>query len=294
MDWKLRTTYSLPQVHAPFTIVPFWDARGNAPVGVFSTGVQTLCDGPAPTQACVAMRWPWLWTSADRQRSIYGDYWQGTLLESKRDKSGFGFLRNRYYDPVTGRFTQEDPIGLDGGLNLYGFASGDAVNFADPFGLCPLVMKILSPSGCKAFDSRREAEQRALLRHGYGNARTAGRIFAEAVEIANRQFPKGAGKPNGLNDAYKHAYGSCRLTQEADFATAKDLGDAHEVVAGNPPNSRKMDLANNARGRSIGMDKDAGCGQGVTDALNAGKLWVQEGGDTNGELEPSDPETSPP
>jgi uncharacterized protein RhaS with RHS repeats len=31
--------------------------------------------------------------------------------------------------------TQEDPIGLAGGLNLYGFADGDRVNFADPIGL---------------------------------------------------------------------------------------------------------------------------------------------------------------
>ncbi len=33
--------------------------------------------------------------------------------------------------------TQEDPIGLAGGLNLYGFAGGDPINFSDPFGLCP-------------------------------------------------------------------------------------------------------------------------------------------------------------
>jgi hypothetical protein len=46
------------------------------------------------------------------------------------------YKRNRYYDPNTGRFTQEDPIGLAGGLNLYGFAGGDPVNFSDPFGLC--------------------------------------------------------------------------------------------------------------------------------------------------------------
>jgi len=32
--------------------------------------------------------------------------------------------------------TQEDPLGLAGGLNLYGFAEGDPVTFSDPFGLC--------------------------------------------------------------------------------------------------------------------------------------------------------------
>ena len=34
-----------------------------------------------------------------------------------------------------GLFTQEDPIGIAGGLNLYGYANGDPINFSDPFGL---------------------------------------------------------------------------------------------------------------------------------------------------------------
>jgi hypothetical protein len=34
-----------------------------------------------------------------------------------------------------GLLTQEDPIGIAGGLNLYGFAGGDPINFSDPFGL---------------------------------------------------------------------------------------------------------------------------------------------------------------
>lgn len=63
--------------------------------------------------------------------------WYGTLIGGMTDASGYLYRRNRYADPRTGRFTQEDPIGLAGGLNLYGFANGDPVNFGDPFGLTP-------------------------------------------------------------------------------------------------------------------------------------------------------------
>ena len=38
--------------------------------------------------------------------------------------------------PQPVHFTQQDPIGIAGGANVYGFASGDPVNFSDPFGLC--------------------------------------------------------------------------------------------------------------------------------------------------------------
>ena len=66
--------------------------------------------------------------------------WLGSLLDNKRDAglaSGLTYRRNRYVDGRTGRFTQPDPIGLAGGLNSYGFGSGDPVSFTDPFGLCP-------------------------------------------------------------------------------------------------------------------------------------------------------------
>lgn len=65
---------------------------------------------------------------------------QGTLLSDKSDHTGQLYRRNRYYVPASGRVTQEDPIGLAGGLNSYGFANGDPVNFSDPFGLCPVCL----------------------------------------------------------------------------------------------------------------------------------------------------------
>jgi RHS repeat-associated protein len=64
--------------------------------------------------------------------------WFGTLAENGAGSTGLLYKRNRYFAPVSGRFTQADPIGLGGGLNLYGFADGDPVNFSDPFGLCPM------------------------------------------------------------------------------------------------------------------------------------------------------------
>jgi hypothetical protein len=48
------------------------------------------------------------------------------------------YMRNRWYEPRTGRFLSEDPLGLAGGINGYAFSSDDPVNGADPFGLCTI------------------------------------------------------------------------------------------------------------------------------------------------------------
>jgi uncharacterized protein RhaS with RHS repeats len=42
---------------------------------------------------------------------------------------------HRYYDPSIGRYITTDPIGLDGGMNLYAYVEGDPVNAIDPWGL---------------------------------------------------------------------------------------------------------------------------------------------------------------
>jgi RHS repeat-associated protein len=137
IDWYSRSVGSTETVEAPVTIVPFWTATGDAHEGVVSSGALTRCANNSTRTGCVGIQWPWDKSSWDRQGVGNRATWHGTLLEGKRDKSGFSYMRNRYYDPRSGRFTQEDPIGLAGGLNAYGYAEGDPVNFSDPFGLCP-------------------------------------------------------------------------------------------------------------------------------------------------------------
>ena len=43
----------------------------------------------------------------------------------------------RYYFSALGKWLNRDPIGEEGGLNLYGFVLNDPVNFVDPWGLIP-------------------------------------------------------------------------------------------------------------------------------------------------------------
>ena len=46
----------------------------------------------------------------------------------------------RDYDPEVGRFTTKDPIGLLGGLNVYGYVLNEPVNLLDPTGLGPKLL----------------------------------------------------------------------------------------------------------------------------------------------------------
>ncbi|MDE2127659.1 MAG: RHS repeat-associated core domain-containing protein, partial [Armatimonadetes bacterium] len=50
-------------------------------------------------------------------------------------ETGLQLLGDRYYDPAEARFVNRDPIGMAGGVNVYGYVGNDAGNAFDGTGL---------------------------------------------------------------------------------------------------------------------------------------------------------------
>ncbi len=195
---------------APFVIAPHWNWRGRADYGTFGDGGTNLCWTPTSTR-CVSLVWraqPFVFMSTDADTATR---WFGTVHTMKRDASGLHFKRNRFVDPNTGRFTQEDPIGLAGGLNLYGFANGDPVTFSDPFGLTPCGQKECPPSFWRQYILDWVAEQ----------ARMAGEFFGGIIERISPYSPK-AMTGVDLSDPTRKVGIAERLVAQAD-ATSRWL-----------------------------------------------------------------------
>lgn len=93
--------------------------------------------------------WGWQWVGGTKR-----SYGFTAGRQSPAGSAGaFSVFRNRLYDPATGRWTQEDPIGVAGGANLYQFNGNNPAAYLDPFGLkpCPPDCGTIHAVGAVAF-----------------------------------------------------------------------------------------------------------------------------------------------
>ena len=142
------------------------------------------------------------------------------------------YLRARYYNPVIGRFTQEDTYYGDG-LNLYAYCANNPVGYEDPSGhqVCPTQKAVYSKYRKQGM-SKKEAYEAMKKEFGIGpkpNERTIGGY------VKNNANPKISLHTNsaGFNNNKGNVYGSVGSKTTNGGVTppsAKDVKQLYEYL----------------------------------------------------------------
>ena len=109
---------------------------------------------------------------------------QGQYLDRE---TGLHYNLFRYYDPDCGRFTQQDPIGLAGGINLYKYTV-NPLTWIDPLGL----------AGCTLTKSKSKNYEYVLKLKRSGYPATFGHI-SDAIDLGHAKvvtIQRGTAKAN--------------------------------------------------------------------------------------------------
>jgi RHS repeat-associated protein len=266
-----------------FAVFPIWDYQGRAPYVAFSDGTRTHCEG---SSQCLNTNWILGWRAYGARSNgtvtstiSTQNSWLGNVLEDHHDASGLLYRRNRYYNPQTGRFTQEDPIGLAGGMNAYGFTDGDPATYSDPFGLKPCrrragdICTHMEGYGWTAYFF---SIKRGEARYAVHNLRSAWHINvtlrfdarAFGKEMAEKYPELGA---VDVEEAARHQLWQCEMTQAYGADIAETVGNAHEEGEESTADSRR-DQRNNVIGRASGARRNVACSASVEHNIQSGNF----------------------
>ncbi|WP_137940465.1 RHS repeat-associated core domain-containing protein, partial [Chitinivorax sp. B] len=206
-------------------------------------------------------RLTWRWES-----EAFGN----TLPDQDADKNGSQFVYNlrfpgqywdngiklshnwyRTYNPETGRYVQSDPIGLQGGLNTYGYVDGRPLGYVDPKGLWGT---LVVGTGIRVIGGRAaSAAIGAGLRRGIGG--TAGRVAA-CLLIGSCSMTEAEDESTGTSEGQVCEDGSevegWKIPQEARNKIPPEWGDGE-------PNRKKDGTRwhnpENPKGQGVRIDK---------------------------------------
>ena len=159
--------------------------------------------------------------------------------------TGQYYLRARFYNPVMGRFTQEDTYRNDG-LNLYAYVQNNPVKYVDPSGYsCESKSNVYAGVGeaNTAFASRKQA---------FNQIKKDLDIPSSQQPISQKMIPLTDANGNRILDANKQPIMSRELTYEVngkkiviqDHSAGHDFG---EGGIGNQPSHFNVRPADNTR-----------------------------------------------
>jgi len=115
------------------TVSPWWHYLND------DSGAPEALIGPDGQLGCELSRTPWgavtvpegaATSTPIRFRGQYAD-----------EETGLSYNRHRYYDPKVGRYISADPIGIEGGLNVFAYAGNCPTSAIDADGLMYSVIK---------------------------------------------------------------------------------------------------------------------------------------------------------
>jgi RHS repeat-associated protein len=94
-------------------------------------------------------RWSWVAEPFGNSAPVENPIGVGTVSLNLRMpgqyfdvESGLNYNWHRSYDAGVGRYTQSDPIGLEGGINTYIYVGGNPVSKVDPMGLATCIYSV--------------------------------------------------------------------------------------------------------------------------------------------------------
>jgi RHS repeat-associated protein len=147
----------------------------------------------------------------------------------------------RDYSPATGKYVESDPVGLEGGINVYAYAFGNPVALVDPTGLTP---PLSAP-----------AALRNVVRKVWPSPGIANQVSGAAGDFARNYRDMRDANTIGA-DKYFHCKANCQATQRGWIGenTACLISNSRETVdqylKWDPASASKADQLANLAGRT--------------------------------------------
>ena len=183
-------------------------------------------------------------------------------------ETGLYLCQHRLYDPGNGRWLNRDPIGYDGGTNLYGYCAGGPVGLVDTSGFSLENPANAILAGETMAELNGAGDGAAALANALRGAGVAGAALAPAV-LSDPNFPSDAANAlTGVCDAISSAGGGGdsnggtpfdpnnqwdgqrpgQIPEDWGERPAKRGGGTHYYDPNNPHNSARIDPNNPAFG----------------------------------------------